>query len=232
MCVSKWYFTRDKSQIGAGTVTSSIKDSLWYHTGTAAFGSLIIAIIKMIRAAITYAQRKAKESGSKVAQAVLCAIQCFMWCMEKCMKFLNKNAYIQTAIFGTNFCSSAKAAFFLILRNVARIGACTVVSEFVIIIGKMFIMVITGGCSYMAMDQNMGEELYSPLGPVFFIMILSYFTASMFMNIFGMAIATILQCFVADEEMYSGSDRFAEASLAKFIDDNGAPKKVEKSSEV
>lgn len=232
MCVSKWYFSRDKGVIGNATVISSVKDSMWYHTGTAAFGSLIIAIIKMIRAAVSYAQRKAKESGNKLAQAVLCAIQCFMWCMEKCMKFLNKNAYIQTAIFGTNFCSSAKAAFFLILRNVARIGACTMVSEFVIIIGKIFIMVITGGLSYMAMDQSIGEELNSPLGPVFFIMILSYFTASMFMNVFGMAIATILQCFVADEEMYSGAERFAEASLAKFIDDNGAPAKVEKKDEI
>jgi len=68
-----------------------------------------------------------------------------MWCMEKCMKFLNKNAYIQTAIFGSNFCSSAKKAFFLILRNIARIGAVTLVSEFVIIIGKVFIMAMTGG---------------------------------------------------------------------------------------
>ena len=32
------------------------------------------------------------------------------------MKFLNKNAYIQTAIFGTSFCTSSKEAFFLILR--------------------------------------------------------------------------------------------------------------------
>jgi hypothetical protein len=34
------------------------------------------------------------------------------------MRFLNKNAYIQTAIFGSSFCTSAKEAFFLILRCV------------------------------------------------------------------------------------------------------------------
>jgi choline transporter-like protein 2/4/5 len=227
MCIAKWYFARDKSTIGNATVIQSIKDSMWYHTGTAAFGSLLIAIIKMIRAAISYAQKKAKESGSKVAQMVLCALQCYMWCMEKCMKFLNKNAYIQTAIFGHNFCTAAKNAFFLILRNIARIGACTMVSEFVIIIGKVFIMVITGGLAYFAIGSS-DLEITSPMGPLFFIMILSYFTAAMFMNIFGMGISTILQCFVADEEMFDASSRFAESELASFIDANGAPPKAEK----
>ena len=182
----------------------------------------------MIRAAIAYAQKKAKESGSKVAQAVLCALQCYMWCMEKCMKFLNKNAYIQTAIFGKNFCSAAKAAFFLILRNIARIGACTMVSEFVIIIGKAFICVLTGGISYFAMSSSEDLDITSPIGPVCMIMILSWFTGSMFMNIFGMAISTILQCFIADEEMFDASTRFAEDALASFIDANGAPPKAEK----
>jgi len=231
MCVAKWYFCRDKSTISSATVFSSIKDAFYYHTGTAAFGSLLIAIIKMIRAAIAYAQKKAKQSGNKAAQAILCALQCYMWCMEKCMKFLNKNAYIQTAIFGTHFCASAKNAFFLILRNIARIGACTIVSEFVIIIGKMFICVITGGIAYMGMGSQAeaGDiDLNSPIGPVVMIMILSWFTASMFMNIFGMAISTILQCFIADEEMFDPQTRFAEAELASFIDANGAPPKAEK----
>ena len=48
--------------------------------------------------------------------------------IEKCMKFINKNAYIQTAIFGYHFCKAAKCAFFLILRNIARIMALSIVS--------------------------------------------------------------------------------------------------------
>jgi hypothetical protein len=81
-----------------------MKKAMWYHLGTAAFGSLIIAIIKTIRAVIAYLQNQAKKSKNKALQMVLCAIQCYMWCLEKCMKFLNKNAYIQTAIYGYSFC--------------------------------------------------------------------------------------------------------------------------------
>lgn len=53
------------------------------------------------------------------------------------MNFLNKNAYIQTAIFGYSFCTAAKRAFFLIARNIMRVAAVGVVSEIVLILGKV-----------------------------------------------------------------------------------------------
>jgi hypothetical protein len=75
-----------------------------YHSGTAAFGSLVIAIIKTIQAILAYLQRQAKKQNNRALQYLLCVVQCCMWCFEKFMKFLNKNAYIQTAIYGYSFC--------------------------------------------------------------------------------------------------------------------------------
>jgi solute carrier family 44 (choline transporter-like protein), member 2/4/5 len=43
---------------------------------------------------------QAKDSKNRVLQAILCCIQCCLWCLEKCMKFLNKNAYIQVCADG------------------------------------------------------------------------------------------------------------------------------------
>lgn len=69
MAVGTWYFTRDKeAQIGNPTVYGAISTSLYYHSGTAAFGSLIIAIIKTIRAMVYYIQKKTKDSQNKVIQ--------------------------------------------------------------------------------------------------------------------------------------------------------------------
>ena len=48
----------------------------------------------------------------------------------KFMKFINRNAYILTAINGTNFCSSAKEAFGLILRNCVRVVVLDKVIQF------------------------------------------------------------------------------------------------------
>ena len=47
-------------------------------------------------------------------------MKCCFWCLEKCLRFLNKNAYIGIAIYGKNFCKAAKDAFFLLLRNALR----------------------------------------------------------------------------------------------------------------
>ena len=217
--VAKWYFTRDKKQINSATVLSSVSTTLWYHVGTAAFGSLIIAIIQLIRAIITKLQKKAKQMDSKCAQAILCCCQCCVFCFEKCMKFINKNAYIQTAIFGTSFCTSAKQAFFLILRNALRIGSIGYVSTLVVFMGKIFISITTTGLIYMAMDDAIEEEVHSLYGPVIFAFLISYFVADMFMDVFDMSTSTILQCFIADEEMFSGDQNFADGKMRTFLSD-------------
>lgn len=68
MAVATWYFTRDKSTIGSGTVYGAITTSLFYHSGTGAFGALIIAIIKTIRAIVAYIQKKTKDANNTVLQ--------------------------------------------------------------------------------------------------------------------------------------------------------------------
>jgi hypothetical protein len=108
-----------------------------YHLGTAAFGSLIIAVIKTIRSVLAYIQKHAKASKNKVVEYLMCVLQCCMWCLEKCAKFLNKNAYIQTSIYGFSFCKSSRRAFFLILRNILRISVVNAVADFVLILGKV-----------------------------------------------------------------------------------------------
>ncbi len=118
-------------------LSQALRNTSYYHLGTAAFGSLIIAIIKTIRAVIAYIQRKAKKSKNKVLEYLMCVLQCFMWCLEKCMKFINKHAYILTSIYGYSFCKSARKAFFLLLRNILRVAAVNMVASFLLLIGKV-----------------------------------------------------------------------------------------------
>eukprot|EP00540_Astrosyne_radiata_P020165 CAMPEP_0116832522 /NCGR_PEP_ID=MMETSP0418-20121206/5939_1 /TAXON_ID=1158023 /ORGANISM="Astrosyne radiata, Strain 13vi08-1A" /LENGTH=579 /DNA_ID=CAMNT_0004461893 /DNA_START=77 /DNA_END=1816 /DNA_ORIENTATION=+ len=221
MSVAKWYFTREKKRINSCTVIGSIRDTFFYHLGTCAFGSLILAIVQIIRAILSRVQKKIKEMGKNgFADALLCCCQCCLWCFEKCIKFLNKNAYIQTAIFGTPFCKSAREAFFLILRNAGRIGAITYVSGAVLIIGKLFISAATTSLSFMVMNEMIGDEVFSLAGPTIIVFIISYFVSDMFLDIFDMGITTILQCFVADEEMFEDTGAcFAEGRLRKYIDE-------------
>lgn len=219
--VAKWYFTRNKMLIGSWTVLFSFWEVLYYHSGTCAFGSLLVAIIQLIRSIIAKAQKKAKEADSKVAQAILCCCQCFFWCLECCLKFINKNAYIQTAIFSTSFCTSCRESFGLIFRNMARIGAVSYVSAAVLIVGKLFISSFVTILAYYAIVENLAGSLYSVGGPVAIIFLISYWVSDMFMDVLDMGILTCLHCFIADEEMFDGEERYGEKDLKDYVDKHG-----------
>ncbi|KAJ1388996.1 choline transporter-like protein, partial [Ochromonadaceae sp. CCMP2298] len=60
-----WYFTRDKRSITSATVWWVLRTACVHHLGTAAFGSLIVAIIRTIRFVILYFQKKMKRIHNK-----------------------------------------------------------------------------------------------------------------------------------------------------------------------
>jgi solute carrier family 44 (choline transporter-like protein), member 2/4/5 len=72
-----------------------------YHLGTIAFGSLLLAICKIIRVLIEYIETKAKMYDNIVTRFIITLFKCFFWCLEKFLKFFNTNAYIVCAIKGT-----------------------------------------------------------------------------------------------------------------------------------
>ena len=69
-----------------------------YHTGSIAFGALLIAIIQLIRIILEYIDHKLKGKDNKVVKFILCCCKCCFWCLEKFMKFINRNAYIMVTL--------------------------------------------------------------------------------------------------------------------------------------
>ena len=116
-----WYWTWNKSNLPFFAVIEASGQTLRYHIGTLAFGSFIITVCRMIRIALEYVDQKLKKYDNEVTKAILCCCKCFFWCLEKFLKFINRNAYIMCAIHGKNFCSSAKDAFMLLMRNIVRV---------------------------------------------------------------------------------------------------------------
>ena len=48
---------------------------------------------------------------------------------------------------------------------------------------------------------------------------MSYFVGGIYLAIFDMSTSTILQCFIADEEMFGPNDRYAEKDLRRWLSD-------------
>ena len=117
---ARWYWTFDKGDVPCCILAVSFSNAVFYHLGTVAFGSFIIAVIRMIRTIVSYVESKLKLYNNDLTRCLICLCKCCLWCLEKFMRFINRNAYIMCAIKNTNFCSSAKDAFSLLMRNILR----------------------------------------------------------------------------------------------------------------
>ncbi|CAL1544616.1 unnamed protein product [Lymnaea stagnalis] len=207
-----WAWEKPKD-IPAFPLASSLLRSVRYHLGSLAFGSLIIAIIQMIRIFLEYLDYKLKDSQNKVAKFILICLKCCFWCLEKFMKFLNKNAYIMIAIHGKNFCLSAKDAFFLIMRNVVRVVVLDKVTDFLLFLSKLL---VTGAIFTMSFFWFKGSisffdkyvvrpSLNYYLTPVIIQTLSTYLMTCVFFGVYNMAVDTLFLCFLEDLEMNDGS---------------------------
>ena len=136
---------------------------------------------------------------------MLCCTSYLLACLERCIKFITKNAYIQIALTSKNFCRSAWNAFLLIVKNAFRFGAVTSVGAIFMFLGQVFIIVVTTGSAYLMMTKwpQVVSSTSSPYFPCIVAVFIGYLIEAIFMSVFGFASDTILQCFLLDEELGS-----------------------------
>jgi hypothetical protein len=74
-----------------------------YHLGSIAFGAFLIALIQIIRIIFEYYANKLEAANKEnpVVKALLCATRYLLDCLERFIKFITKNAYIQVSLFFT-----------------------------------------------------------------------------------------------------------------------------------
>ncbi|XP_036427414.1 choline transporter-like protein 2 [Colossoma macropomum] len=220
-----WAFNKP-DDIPAFPIFSSLGRALRYHTGSLAFGSLILSIIQVIRVILEYLEKKLKVAENKAARFILRCLKCCFWCLEKCIKFLNRNAYIMVAIYGKNFCTSAKNAFFLLMRNIVRVFVLDKVTDFLLFLGKLLIVGIVGVCSFFFFSGKIKvvEEAAPSLNyywvPIVTVVFGAYIIAHGFFSVYGMCVDTLFLCFLEDLERNDGSEErpyFMSKSLQKIL---------------
>lgn len=198
---ARWYWTLRKEDVPFFTLTGSIYNTFRFHLGTLAFGSLTVTICRIIRLILEYIDRKLKKFDNELTKAILCCCKCCCWVLENFIKFMNRNAYIMTAIHGKNFLSSAKDAFNLLMRNVLRVIALDQTTDFLFFLSKLFIALGMSACSYIYLTSEIFAQhfpnilIHYPLAQVFFIFMGSYFIATVFFGVYSMAVDTLFLCF-------------------------------------
>lgn len=136
------YIFRNKANLNSPICTSFY--NVWrYHLGTIAFGSFVIAVVQLIRALFKAIEYATRDPTNQVTQVMSTICQCCLGCFENLLQYLTRNAYIETAIRGYPFCTAGRKAFSILSSNALRVFAINSVGDFVLLLGKAFIVAIT-----------------------------------------------------------------------------------------
>jgi hypothetical protein len=219
-----WYFTSEKG-IESHPIAKSFKRGIRYHFGSLAFGSLIIAIVRLIMVWLEVIKRRVEKTAtnkteSKCFKCIISCLQCCMGCIGKIMEFINKHAYIQIALKGDNFCTAAWEGFALIVRNLGRFSSLTAIGSIFSLIGTVFISVASGVIGYFVITKvsYFSDELNSCVLPVVVFIIIGFILGLVTMNIFGTSGDALMHSFLLDEEINKGQAK-AFPELQKFMKD-------------
>ncbi|GAB5571348.1 choline transporter-like protein 4 isoform X1 [Prionailurus iriomotensis] len=226
---ASFYWALDKRRdIPTFPLISAFIRTLRYHTGSLAFGALILTLVQIARVILEYIDNKLRGAQNPVARCIMCCFKCCLWCLEKFIKFLNRNAYIMIAIYGKNFCVSAKNAFMLLMRNIVRVVVLDKVTDLLLFFGKLLVVGGVGVLSFFFFTgriQGLGTNFESPSLNYYWLPIMvsilgAYVIANGFFSVFGMCVDTLFLCFLEDLERNDGSlDRpyYMPTALLKIL---------------
>ncbi|XP_029309932.1 choline transporter-like protein 5-A isoform X2 [Cottoperca gobio] len=199
---ASYYWAKRKPQdIPPCPLFSSFSRAIRYHTGSLAFGALILSAAQLLRIILEYLEQKLKGVDSSLSRFILNCLKCCFWCLEKFIRYMNRNAYIMVAIYGKNLCTSAREAFFLLMRNVVRTAVLDRVTDFLLFLGKVLIAGGVGVVAFLFFTKKIPviQEEVPILNyywvPLLTVVIGAFLIAHAFFSVYAMCVDTLFLCF-------------------------------------
>uniref|UniRef100_A0A671TYG2 Choline transporter-like protein n=1 Tax=Sparus aurata TaxID=8175 RepID=A0A671TYG2_SPAAU len=217
--VVTYYFTRDKNRLPVTPILSSVLRLFRYHLGTVAKGSFIITLVKIPRLILMYIHNQLKGKENACARCLLKTCICCLWCLEKCLNYLNQNAYAATAINSTSFCTSARDAFVILVENALRVATINAVGDFVLFLGKILIVTSTAFAGVLLLNYR--QDYAEWLLPLIIVCLFSFLVAHCFLSIFEIVVDVLFLCFAIDTKYNDGTpgkEFFMDKALMEFVE--------------
>jgi len=228
--VQLWYFSEDANEDG-------VKDfDKWcplldgyciatrYHLGTLAFGAFIVTVLVIIKWLVTLAAKQASEkTGNPAAKCIGQICVCCVWIFEKCIRFLNKNAYLDCAVNSTSYCLAARNAFWTLMSNVGAVavlnGACWIfelagLGAITSSACALVWILITSMPTFNTPSSD--HFIQDPVMVVIVTAVIVLPIAYCFMIVFDTVADTILYCYATDMKERGG--KYAPASLQGLME--------------
>ena len=191
---------------------------------------MLIAIVKIIRVILEYVSHKVKKNSNdnKLAKFFAVCCKCCFYCLEKILKFLNKYAFIITAVYSLNFCRAAAKAFKLITSNAIRLVVVDKISNFLLLLSNLAITSLIGILAFYFFTKRIPVDAitkFSPdlnfyVIPIILIIISTFVINKLFFDVFNLGVDSILMCVLIDIDKNNGSKEkpyFMPKSLQRML---------------
>jgi hypothetical protein len=167
--VAIWYFSLNSDARAQRPVSRSLYRAFRYHSGSIAFGAVVLATVKFVKWVMRYLISKLAVGKSPVMKVFLGIVNCYVACFERGIKFVNRNAYIQIALKSTNFCTACIDAFTLVLKNAITFATLGSIGGVFMFLGKWTICFLS---TYLGFLMLTHADQYSDINsPVFCVIV-------------------------------------------------------------
>ncbi|KFP14990.1 Choline transporter-like 2, partial [Egretta garzetta] len=186
-----WAFKKP-DDMPAFPLFSSFGRALRYHTGSLAFGSLVLAIVQVIRVTLEYLDHRLKGF-----QRLFCRVRsaCACWPPPPALPWECRGAG------GERTWMLGGADVDAHLSLVSRVAVLDKVTDFLFFLGKLLIVGSVGILAFFFFTQRIKlvQDTAPPLNyywvPILTVIVGSYLIAHGFFSVYGMCVDTLFLCF-------------------------------------
>ncbi|KAE8318425.1 plasma-membrane choline transporter-domain-containing protein [Aspergillus transmontanensis] len=200
-----WYFwSNSPNGMPKGATRGAFKRATTYSFGSISFGSLIIALINMLRQACSVAQRHEAAEGNLLGSIAFWILGCFISMLDWLVTFFNRYAFCHIALYGKPYIESAKDTWTMMKdRGVdALVNDCLMGP--VLTMGSVFVSYVCALLSYLYLQYthpayNSGGE-FTPV-IMAFSFVIGLQVCQIFMTPVGSGIETIFAAMAWDPQV-------------------------------
>uniref|UniRef100_A0A336MPG2 Choline transporter-like protein n=1 Tax=Culicoides sonorensis TaxID=179676 RepID=A0A336MPG2_CULSO len=216
-----WYWNYNQEFIPSSAIFTAMSKIFGNHTGTAAFGSLIITICRILKSLLS---KRGSENGQDIGAIIMRVItEMIRACAQVLLdiiEFVSDKAFVCCAIMGTDFWNSVKAVSKIMAKDIPLVVATEYVGNIILFVCK-FVAALLSALLFYILSPFKDDQVWITIFIAIVIFVFAYDLADILLTAYDVAIDTLLICGLQDynqnktEKAYFQSETLNELLLKK-----------------
>lgn len=162
---------------------------------------------------------KNDPNNNKLAGFALKCVDCCLGCLDKFLQFFNKHVYIEMALKGTNYCTSASEGSKVVARNLMRFGVLHGLGEIVMNFVVIFIVLLGTYCAYISIRifNPQTQDVHGTTAVLLVVGVVMFSVSKLFAHIWEVSSDSIMHCHCIDECLEGGEAKNATSSINNVL---------------